>query len=68
MPLSLAVFLLGLAVSGTILFGLFLFYAHAFAEESAREARVRPPKATGLVNALNRDAGVESDDADARRH
>lgn len=56
MSLNLAVFLLGLGVSGTILAGLFLFYAHAFAEEAAREGRDLPPRVAGLVKALDQQS------------
>jgi hypothetical protein len=56
MPLGLAVFLLGLGVSGMILFGLFLFYAHAFADEAAREGRDLPPRVAGLVKALDQES------------
>jgi hypothetical protein len=56
MPLGLAVFVLGLAVSGTILFGLFLFYAHAFADEVAHEGQQLPPRVASIVKALDQEA------------
>lgn len=56
MPLNLAIFLLGLVVSGTILFGLFLFYAHAFADEVAHEGQRLPQPVQGLVNALDQQS------------
>jgi hypothetical protein len=56
MPLNLAIFLLGLAVSGTILFGLFLFYAHAFADEVAHEGQRLPQPVEALVNVLDQQS------------
>jgi hypothetical protein len=53
MPLNLAIFLLGLVVSGIILFGLFLFYAPAFAHEVAQEGARLPQPGQGLVNPLD---------------
>jgi hypothetical protein len=60
MSVNILVFLLGLLVSSSILFGLFLFYAHAFAEEVAHEGRTLPSGVQGLVSALDQDSGSPS--------
>jgi hypothetical protein len=64
MSINLAVFLLGLGVSGILLFGLFLFYAHAFADEVAHEGQRLPRPVQGLVKVL--DQRSEGDGPSAR--